>query len=181
MIHFPGVRATAFEGHFLYPTDPQQNSSDPPANRGRSQRPAEYYSSPVTARPLFPKWVPLGCGTVSLLFILLLFLGGSLVSNGGIAKFLDFSFAQMQGEVDRMFASDVTPDQRKAFDAETNRLRANIKAQKVQLKNLQPLLDSMKDAISDKLVNAAETNEMMKLMRAANAEAERPQPPKATR
>ena len=159
--------------------DPTESRENPPEIEPRPARrfqlPGEYYSSPVTAKPLFPKWVPIGCGAVALAFIIILFIGGSLFSTGGFNNLLEFTLVRSQGEVDRMFASDVKPEQRAAFDTEMARLRANIKAGKVKLASLQPLLNSLQDAMSDKLVNASETEQMLAQARTLNVQADKVQ------
>ena len=140
--------------------------------------PGDYYSAPVEARPLVASWVPFGCGGAALLFLVVLFVGGSFVSSGGIAGMIDFAFGTLESEVERMFAADVTPAQRAAFASEMKTTRENIRTQKIGLKDVEPLMTVLKDASEDKLVNAAETGELMTALRKANAEAAKPKPPK---
>jgi hypothetical protein len=140
--------------------------------------PADYYSSPVDARPLVASWVPFGCGTAALLFLVALFAGGAVVANGGISRILDFSLEKMSSEVERMFASDVTPAQRSAFVAEMTTTRANVRSGKADFKLLQPVVTAISEASSDKLVNASETQQIMTALQAVNAAAAKPKPPK---
>jgi hypothetical protein len=56
--------------------------------------------------------------------------------------------------------------------------RANIRNGKSDLRLLQPLISTIQEAVSDKLVNAAETEQMMREMQKANAEAAKPRPKK---
>ena len=69
-------------------------------------------------------------------------------------------FGSMQGEIDKMFTPDVKPPQKAAFDAEMKTMRASIRANRLSLDRLQPLLRSMRDASSDEHVTAAETEQL---------------------
>jgi hypothetical protein len=163
-----------FEAPTEPPTEPPQ---PPPAPRpGLGFRlPADYYTSPVTeVKPLFPRWVPIGCGSAALLFLIVLFIGGAFISRGGLGWFMDFSLQQIQNEAPPMYGSDATPQQRKAFDDEMNRLRAGVREGRVSMPKLQPVLEGLQDAISDKLLRGEELDKLVKQMR----EAQRPDPVK---
>src|SRR5436305_11572961 len=113
MIHF---RLTLDE---IRPAAPP--SSEPPTSIQTLpfRRPADYYSSPVgEARPLFPKWVPYGCGTAAIVCLLVVFALGVAVSRGMLGPMFELVFATTQGEIDKMFTRDVTPSDRQMFDAE---------------------------------------------------------------
>src|SRR2546422_5498937 len=118
MIHF---RLTLDE---IRPAAPP--SSEPPTSISTLpfRRPADYYSSPVgEARPLFPRWVPYGCGTASIILLLLVFALGAAFSSGALGGLLELMFASMQGEIDKMFTPDVNAEQKAAFDAELKKMR----------------------------------------------------------
>jgi hypothetical protein len=140
--------------------------------------PAQYYSTPVSRKPLVASWVPFGCGGAALFFLVILFAGGSMMSGGGVSNLMDFMFDRMDEEIARMFASDVSPAQRDAFAAEMDTMRANIRNQKADFRLLQPIVKSMQEAISDKLVNASETDQLMREMRQVNAAAAKARPKK---
>jgi hypothetical protein len=126
------------------------------------RRPADYYSTPVgDARPLFPRWVPYGCGTASIIVLLVVFALGAAVSTGALGELLDLMFGPMQGEIDRMFTPDVKPQQRVALDAEMKTMRAAIRANRLSLDRLQPLLRSMRDASSDEHITSQETEQLI--------------------
>jgi len=163
----------------LLPPDTEIVPPETPA-KPSFQLPAEYYSTPVSAKPLVASWVPFGCGGAALFFLVILFVGGTLISGDTLSGLFDFTFSQMQPEIERTFASDVSPAQRAAFAAEMNTTRANIRAKKIDFRSMQPLMETMKDAMSDKLVNAAETEQLMREMRKANAEAAKPRPKKSS-
>ena len=159
---------------------PDAENTTPEGSPTRSfPLPAEYYSTPVASKPLVASWVPFGCGGAALFFLVMLFIGGSVVSSGGITSLLDFTFNQMDSEIERMFASDVPAAQRAAFAAEMKITRANIRDGKTDFKSLQPLVQTMQEAVSDKLVNAAETEQLMRDMRKANADAAKRRPKKS--
>jgi hypothetical protein len=165
----------------LLPSDSEFASPEPPppaAPQSKFQLPAEYYAAPVEAKPLVASWVPFGCGGAALVFLVILFAGASFVSSGAISGFLDFTFGTMESEITRMFAADVTPAQRAAFKTEMTTMRENIRGGKTDIRLLQPLITTIQEATSDKLVNAAETDQMMREMQKANAEAKKPRPKK---
>ncbi len=119
--------------------------------------PADYYTAPLSeVRPLFPKWVPLGCGTASAVILVLLFAGGAVVTGPRLAQLMDYIVGTSLGELKGMYAKDVTAQQKAQFDAEVNRLREGLRNDKVSVQNLQPFLKMMQSAISDKKVTADE-------------------------
>jgi hypothetical protein len=134
------------------------------------RRPADYYSTPVgDARPLFPRWVPFGCGTASIMVLLLVFALGAAVSAGALGGVLDLMFGTMQAEMDKMFTADVKPPQKAAFDAEMKTMRAAIRENRLSLDRLQPVLRSMRDASSDQHITPEETAQLTRELRDVNS------------
>jgi hypothetical protein len=147
------------------PEGPERSSA-----RLSFRRPADYYSTPVgDARPLFPRWVPYGCGTASIIVLLLVFALGAAVSAGGLGQVLDLMIGTMQGEIDKMFTSDVKPQQREAFDAEMKTMRAATRENHLSLDRLQPLLRSMRDASVDEHITPEETEQLTRELRDVNS------------
>jgi hypothetical protein len=139
------------------PPGPEQHSALLPF-----RRPGDYYSTPVgDARPLFPRWVPFGCGIASIIVLLLVFAVGAAVSTGALGELLDLMFGSMQGEIDKMFTPEVKAPQKAAFDAEMKTMRASIRANRLSLDRLQPLLRSMRDASSDEHITPQETEQLI--------------------
>jgi hypothetical protein len=125
------------------------------------RRPADYYSSPVgEARPLFPRWVPYGCGTASIILLLLVFALGAAFSSGALGGLLELMFASMQGEIDRMFTPDVNAAQKAAFDAEMKKMRDSIRTNRLTVDRVQPLLRTMREVVSDERVTPAEAEQL---------------------
>jgi hypothetical protein len=126
--------------------------------------PADYYSSPPSeVRPLFPKWVALGCGTTSAVLLVILFAAGALMTGPRLALLMDFVLGTSLGELKGMYAPDVTPQQKAAFDGEVTHLRDGLRTDKVSVKNLQPFLKLMQSVIPDKKVTADEVDRLTKL------------------
>jgi hypothetical protein len=154
------------EGTFTPPETPQ--TPEP----SRSFRvPAEYYSTPVTARPLFPRWVPIGCGIAAALIIAILFLGGVIASRGGVGRVMDFLLARMETEMTGMYAADVPPESRKALESELDSLRQNIRTDRVSVAKLDPVMAAVREAIADQKLTNAEVEQVRKKIREANAPA----------
>ena len=133
------------------------------------RRPADYYSSPVgEARPLFPRWVPYGCGTASIILLLMVFALGAAFSSGALGELLEVMFATMQGEIDKMFTPDVNAAQKAAFDAEMKKMRDSIRTNRLTLDRMQPLLRTMREVASDERVTPAEAEQLTREMHEIN-------------
>jgi hypothetical protein len=146
------------------PEGPERSSARLPF-----RRPADYYSTSVgDARPLFPRWVPFGCGTAATIVLVLVFALGAAVSAGGLGQVLDLMIGTMQGEIDKMFTADVKPQQREAFDAEMKTMRGAIRENRLTLDRLQPLLRSLRDASADEHVTPAETDQLTREIQEIN-------------
>jgi hypothetical protein len=152
------------------PSETQQPQAPPPSLPFRL--PADYYSAPVDVRPLFPKWVPLGCGIAAATFIAVMFVGGALVSHGGVGRVMDFFLGMLQGEMTGYYSADVKPESRKALESELSSLRANIRAERVPVGNLDPVMSTLRAATADKKITNAEVDELRKKIHEAN----KPQP-----
>ena len=133
------------------------------------RRPADYYAAPPSeVRPLFPRWVPLGCGTASILAVLLLFGAGAIAGSGRGSAIFATLFGTMADEIDGMFTKEVTPVQKKAFHAEMKSLETNLADGKLSLDHLQPVLHAIRDAAGDSKVTPDETEKLTKAAREAN-------------
>ena len=141
-------------------------SSNPP----RTFRiPADYYAaSPDEVRPLFPRWVTFGCGAAAAVFLLLGFAGGAVIAHNGLGPLMDPLLGSMQGELDGMYAKDVTPIERKALDGELTALRANVRTGKVSMTDLNPLLQLMRDDVSDEKLTRQEASTLAAKIHAVN-------------
>jgi hypothetical protein len=133
------------------------------------RRPADYYSTPLgDAKPLFPHWVPYGCGTAAIVLLIAVFVGGVFAARGGMGQLFDFMFGSMQGEIDKMFTKDVTPAQKAAFDNEMKSMRDLVRQNRLPIDRLQPLLRTMRDVTSDEHVTPAEADQLTKEMHEIN-------------
>lgn len=140
---------------------------EPAADPLPFRRPADYYSTPGSdLRPLFPKWVPAGCGWASLVFIVLLFVAGSLAPKSGSA--LEWLFAKIQTDMTPHFTKSVTPAQKAEFAAEMKTLRASAKAGKLKLDKTQTFLKLATDVDSDEKIDPAEADKLIAAVRDVN-------------
>ena len=123
--------------------------------------PCAYYSAPLAeVRPIFPKWVPAGCGIASAVIIVLLFAGGALISGPALSQFMDFVLGLSLGEMRGMYMPEVTARQKQHFDDEVKHLREGLRNNKVSVPNLQPFLKAMQTAISDGKVTPEEVDRL---------------------
>lgn len=138
------------------------------------RRPADYYAAPLSElRPLFPRWVPFGCGAASLLAVLILFGAGAVAGSGKGGSIFATLFGTMQEEIDGMFTKDVTPAQKSAFDAEMKALRGHLADGKVSMDRLQPLLHAIRDASLDNKVTPAEAAQLTQAAHEVNGKAKK--------
>jgi hypothetical protein len=141
------------------------------------RRPADYYSSPVgDARPLFPRWVPYGCGSAAIVVLLIVFGLGIAAQRGLMGEMFELMFASMQGEIDKMFTPDVKPADKAAFDAEMKKMREAVRQNRMSMDRLQPLLRAMRDVVSDERVTAPETARLIQELRKVNTDGPKPVP-----
>ncbi len=151
--------------------DPLPDTSLPPPPPARFPVPADYYASPATdVSPLFPRWVPLGCGWLAVVVLVTLFAGGAIIlkGGGGAGRIIDFFFQSVGGDLRQMMSRDVGKPDRDALDAEMKMLHDNISAGRVGLATLQPLLKSIGNAVEDKKVSASEVRQITRIMHDLN-------------
>jgi heme exporter protein D len=137
----------------------------PAANDG-FRMPAEYYSGPAPRRA-FPKGVTYGCGAASVLFLLVLFIGGAYLATGGMAQFMDMAVGMSLGEMRGMYTAQVTPAQKSALDAEIEKLRQGVREEKINVAKLQPFMKELGEAIGDKKVSPEEAETLTRIARDA--------------
>jgi len=144
-----------------------------PAGPGRRiQWPADYYSSPAPLAVL-PRGVAYGCGAASVLVLVLVFAGGAVLSGGGFAQFMDFAMGMSLGEMRGQFAADVTPARKATLESEIERLRQNLRGEKIPVTAMQPFMVALRDAGSDKTITAKEAEELEATARKINLRSKR--------
>lgn len=134
--------------------------------------PALYYSSPAPRR-IFPRGVTYGCGAAALLALIIVFIGGALASSGRLNELIDLTVGMSTGELKSMYAADVTPEQKKALDDEIAKMREKLRGGKVSIANMQPFLETLRTATSDRRVTAAEVASLESAARKISAAAKR--------
>ncbi len=144
-------------------------SAAPPQRQTSFRLPADYYAAPAAeVRPVVPRWVPLGCGTAAAVFLVAVFAAGAFLASGGASRLMDVVLGMMDAEIAGMYGKDVTPMQQKPLAGELQRLRENVRTERVPLAELNPIMMSLRSAISDSNVTAQEADTLVALMRKAN-------------
>lgn len=139
-----------------------------PQTDGRRFRwPADYYAS-ATPDNVLPRGVTFGCAAASVVVLLVVFIGGALVSRGGFARFLDFAIGMSLGEMRGQMTADVTPEQKQSLEQEIERMRQSLRDGKVSITALQPFLQNLQNASADGKVTAAEAKTLEQTARAIN-------------
>lgn len=135
--------------------------------------PAEYYSS-ATPNPMLPAWVKFGCGGLSLLIMLLVFVGGGYLASGGMVDLMDLVFGMSVGEMRPMYTETVTAGQKADIEKEIELLRRNLRDGSVRVQQLDPVLQSMRRATDDGKVDAQEATSLLEEARRVNRPAQAP-------
>ena len=131
------------------------------------RRPADYYSNPESRlRPLLPRWVPIGCGWVSLVFVIALFAAGTFAPRSG--SILDMLFGKIQDDLAQHFTKDVTPAQKTSFAAEMTTMRAAARDGKLKLDRTQTFLRLATELDSDEKVDHAEADKLIAAVKDVN-------------
>ena len=140
---------------------------EPAADALPFRRPADYYATPgSTLRPLFPKWVPIGCGWAALAFVILIFVAGALAPKSGTA--LEWVFGKIESDMTPHFAKNVTPAQRAEFAMQMKTIRASAKAGKLKLDKTQNFLKLATDVDADEKIDPAEMDKLIAALRDVN-------------
>jgi hypothetical protein len=138
----------------------------------RFRWPAEYYSAPAP-RQLLPSWATFGCGAAAAIVLVVIFAGGALLTGERFIRLMDFSIGMSLGEMRSQFAGDVTEARKKSLEAEIERMRTNLREQKVPFPSLQPFLEGLQAATSDRKVTAEEAERLEQTARKINRAARR--------
>jgi len=131
-------------------------------------RPADYYSSPAPERVL-PPGVSYGCGGAALLVLILVFAGGAFLARGGFTQVMDLVFGMTMGEMRGMYAPDVTAAQKKSLESEIETMRGNLRGERVSVQSLEPVLNAIRRATSDKKLDGREVEWIVAVTRKVNA------------
>jgi hypothetical protein len=132
--------------------------------------PADYYCTPVAEKDrMFPRWVPLGCGTASLIILIVLFAGGAFVNSGGGTRMFGWVFGRMQSELLAMCDKDVRPAQKTDFVAEMVTMEKRTEAGKVKSDDLLAVFRMIRDVAIDEHVTPAELDELTAKLRGINS------------
>jgi hypothetical protein len=151
------------------PAVPEQRpeGGERPAPAG-FQLPADYYATPpVASDRKIPRWVPIGCGLGGCLVLILLFVGGALLSSKGTSGFTVWFLGQLETDIDKRATADVTPAQRKEVKDALAALQVEAKSGRVGFTDMPALLESYKAALDDQKIDAAEAKEIAQAARSA--------------
>jgi hypothetical protein len=136
-------------------------------------RPADYYST-ATPQAILPLWARYGCGALSLVILAVVFAVGVYLSSGsGLAQFIDFGLGMNMGELRGMYQPTVTEAQKQALEDEINKMREHLRAERVSVGSINPVLQKMTRAMGDEKLVPKEVDELIAATRAVNARARR--------
>lgn len=166
------------------PEDSNPLTNEPVHSSGSYRKPADYYASPQQPVPDkkggCPKWALIGCGGGGCLVLLVILVGGSFFVRGGMPKLLDFAFSRVEREISSMAAAEVTVEQKDALRAEMTRYRENIRAERIPMAEVQPVLQELQSTTGDSRLTTEEVDKLTRLLREKNDAAEGSTAPAAT-
>ena len=137
-------------------------------------RPADYYASPLDNRRRLPKWVPLTCGSLSIVGLLILLLGGTFLMNDGMPQMMAFLFLQLQGEVSNAFSTEVPEKERQVLIDHMKEIRENLRSGRVSPSEVLPIVQSMQELMKDGELTPAEVAGLTTDLEEINGKAESP-------
>lgn len=153
---------------------PTTYTNEPVSQQGSFQRPADYYATPPEKNRGCGKGAVIGCGLAGCLVLVLMFVGGAMLMRGGMGRILDFALAQLDKEAVSMMSSDVTPQQRAEFQNELALFRRNAREKRVELAQIQPILQQLSETSGDNVLTPNEVTALIDAMREANSRATAP-------
>lgn len=143
-------------------------------------RPADYYSGPSPVAVL-PRGVTFGCGIAAVAALILVFAGGAFMSSGRLVTMMDMGIGMSMGDVRGFYTPDVTAAQKKELEAAMESLRANLRDGRTTVTRLDPVMQTMRKAISDAKVQPSEVDALAAAARKAAVPAVPQLPQPATR
>jgi hypothetical protein len=136
---------------------------------GNFRLPADYYSTAPGGQPIFPRWVPIGCGAAALIALLAIFIGGAVLMRGGGASIVNWAVSAVRKDVDQAMSADVPLADRTALDREIETLRKNMEGGRVKLERVKPLLTSLQQAVADDKITRGEAEKLIRQLHEVNA------------
>jgi len=79
----------------------------------------------------------------------------------GVGKLMAMLVDTSHGEMKPMYAKDVTPAKRAQVDAAIDQISHDLATDKIAYGKLEPLLTTMRDAMSDKRITNAEADQLL--------------------
>jgi hypothetical protein len=132
--------------------------------------PAEYYSS-ATPPAVLPQWAPFGCGIASVIILIVVFAGGAFLASGGFLDLMDFAIGMSVSEMKGQYAPDVSATRKTSLEAEVKRMQKNMREEAISIVTMQPFLEKLREAGSDKKVTEKEAAELEAIAKKVNANA----------
>jgi len=140
---------------------------EPVADSLPFRRPADYYAAQgKELRPLFPRWVPIGCGWAAVALVVVLFAAGALAPKSG--SVLDWLFGKINEDITSHLQRDVTAAQKAALAAEMKTLRASANAGRLKLEKTQSFLTLVTEVAGDEKMDHADDDKLIAAMRDVN-------------
>ncbi|HEY0787456.1 MAG TPA: hypothetical protein VGE86_02345 [Thermoanaerobaculia bacterium] len=153
------------------PGDP---TGEPVRSSGSYQRPAEYYETPgapAGSKRGCPRWLLFGCGGLGCLGLIVIFGLGFWATRGGGARISGFVISSLEKDAEELYTDDVPQEDREALRQELNSLKDHIRAEQVDLMELQPVLSEINGAIRDRTLTQPEVEALIDTIRDINEKA----------
>jgi|SRR5687767_1780323 len=142
------------------------SSSEP--SSGGSWRPADHYESTPPApgeKKGCPRWVPISCGTIGCLGILII-AGLGFYAAKNLPKLLGY---YINTALEKNADASVTAEQKAALKAELQRFQRNLQTnQQAAAQDAQKIMQDMRHAMGDQKLDSEEVESLTRSLREAN-------------
>ena len=108
----------------------------------------------------------MGCGWISLVFVVLLFAAGAFAPRSGVI--LDWVFGKLQEDLTHSFSADVTIAQKQTFAAEMQTMRSAARNGKLKLDSTQKFLKLATEVDGDDKIDHVEADKLIGAVREVN-------------
>jgi hypothetical protein len=175
-LHRREVKERTMEGYTPPPgpVTPGEPPGEPVPASGSYQRPASYYEgpgAPAGEKRGCPRWLLFGCGGLGCLGLIVIFGLGFWATRGGGARLSGFVISSLEKDAEELYTDDVSQEEREALRRELASLKDHVKAEQVDLMDLQPVLSQINGAIRDRKLTQPEVEALIDTIRGINEKA----------
>lgn len=153
------------------PPSISEPSPEPEITPQRRRWPADYYSS-ATPDPVLPRGATYGCAAAAVAVLLVVFIGGAMLSGERLGTLIDLAMGTTLGEMRGMFTAEVTKEQKDTLEREIETMRKQLRSRAIPVASAQKFIAALDKAMRDDKITPAEVQQLTTVAR--NASKKRP-------